>query len=151
LDLVQAVEGGPERARGPAEREGLSSVRGGDAGPVLDSKAKAQYRRRLEDLQGELEEAERFNDPERAARARAEIDALVEQLAVGVGLGGRDRKASSQSERARISVTKAVKDSLKKIADNEGLLGGHLRTSLRTGTYCSYSPDPTAPINWTTS
>jgi hypothetical protein len=40
-----------------------------------------------------LEEAEAFNDPARATRARQEMDFLVEELARAVGLGGRDRRA----------------------------------------------------------
>ncbi len=35
----------------------------GDAGEVLDARAKTEYRRRLEDLREELAEAERFGDP----------------------------------------------------------------------------------------
>ena len=44
---------------------------GGDAGERLDSRAVEEYRRRLETLDHVIEEAEGFNDPERAERARA--------------------------------------------------------------------------------
>ena len=67
-------------------------VGGDDGGPVLDAAAKDAYRRRLNDLAEDLEEARCNNDPERAARAEAEIDALTEQLAAAVGVGGRDRR-----------------------------------------------------------
>ena len=56
----------------------------------------------------ELAEAERWNDPERAARLQAEEDALAHELAAAIGLGGRDRAAVSASERARVSVTRAT-------------------------------------------
>src|SRR5712691_4698317 len=36
--------------------------------PLLDDRAKAAYRTRLDELEGELSEAERFSDPERASR-----------------------------------------------------------------------------------
>src|SRR6185503_13444513 len=77
----------------------------GDAGVILDAQAKAEYRERLEDLREEADEAERFNDPERARRAREEIEFLSEELSRATGLGGRDRKAASTAERARLNVT----------------------------------------------
>jgi non-specific serine/threonine protein kinase len=72
-----------------------------DAGPILDAQAKAEYKHRLNDLQRDLEEAERFNDPTRTVRARNEMNALAEQLASAVGLGGRNRRIGSEAERAR--------------------------------------------------
>ena len=78
---------GAESAEGLAVRAGT-----GDAGPALDSQAKAEYRSRLEDLRAEIEEAESFNDPERAARAREEMDFIAHELSAAVGLGGRDRQ-----------------------------------------------------------
>jgi tetratricopeptide (TPR) repeat protein len=121
----------------------------GDAGVVLDAQAKAEYKRRLDELEEELEEAQRFNDPARAAKAQAEIDFLAEELAAAVGLGGRDRKAASAAERARLNVTKSIKAVLRKISKAHPALGHHLTTSIKTGTFCSYTPDPTHPIPWT--
>jgi hypothetical protein len=68
----------------------------GDAGVLLDATAKAAYRARLAELRAELEEAEGFNDPARAAKARQETEFLVAELARAVGLGGRDRRAASR-------------------------------------------------------
>ena len=39
-----------------------------DTGPLLDAEAKAAYRERLRAIEEEIAEAERWNDPERAAR-----------------------------------------------------------------------------------
>lgn len=119
-----------------------------DAGPMLDGRARSVYRRRLTELAEELEEAREWNDLERADRAAREIDALTEQLAAAVGLGGRDRKAASQAERARVNVTKAIRAGIRRIARYDARLGEHLRHSVRTGTFCSYAPDPAAKINW---
>src|SRR5262249_62222956 len=88
---------------------GLSVGKLGDAGELLDAQAKAAYKRRLNDLRGELEEAQRFNDPTRAAKIQAEVEFLANELAAAVGTGGRDRKAASVAERARVNVTKAIK------------------------------------------
>lgn len=120
----------------------------GDAGALLDAQAKAEYKARLQELEDELEEAEAWADPERAARARQERDFLIQELARAVGLGGRDRKAASHAERARLNVTRAIKTALANIAQNHPALGDHLHVTVRTGTYCVYSPDPRLPITW---
>jgi len=121
---------------------------GGD-GPVLDAQAKAAYRRRIEELYEERDDAERCNDLARAERAEAELDALLAQLRGAVGLGGRDRVASAESERARVSVSRAVKTALSRIDAALPGLGAHLHATIRTGTFCSYAPDPRAPVPWT--
>jgi len=131
-------------AAGHAVREG----RDGDAGPVLDDQAKAAYRRRLGELTAELDEAERWADAERAARARAEVDALTEQLAGAVGLGGRDRRLPSSAERARVNVTKAIRAAIRRIAAHDPALGEHLTRTVRTGTFCVYAADPATPPRW---
>src|SRR6266511_1286448 len=140
-----------ERAPEPAARmdePGLVSSSIGDAGEALDAQAKAEYRRRLEELAGELDEAQAFGDPERAARAEEERDFLVRELAGAIGLGGRDRRMGSPSERARVSVTRAIRSALARIGENSATLGDHLERTIHTGTFCSYTPDPRVPIEW---
>jgi non-specific serine/threonine protein kinase len=115
---------------------------------MLDRSARAAYQQRLEDLRDELEEAERFNDPARALRARREIDFLGEELARAVGLGGRDRRAAAAAERARVNVTRTIAAVLKRIAAVSPTLGQHLAATISTGYFCSYTPDPRVPIVW---
>jgi tetratricopeptide (TPR) repeat protein len=150
LDLV--MEGSGQAAPRPGAREraetGLEVAGPGDAGEMLDPTAKAQYKQRLEDLREELEEAEGFNDPERAARAQQEIDFLAHELSAAVGLGGRDRKAASDSERARVNVTRAIRAAVERIAEHSSALGKHFEATIRTGTFCAYTPDPRMPASW---
>ncbi len=120
----------------------------GDAGPLLDPAARTAYKHRLDDLRDELEEAERYADAGRAARARHEMEFLAEELARGVGLGGRDRRAASAAERARVNATRTIGAVVKKIATLHPRLGEHLRASVRMGYFCVYAPDPTSPIRW---
>src|SRR6266511_3730847 len=87
-------------------------------------------------------------DAERAAQADAERDFLVRELAHAVGLGGRDRRASSASDRARSAVTRALRQGMARIDEHHPELGEHLGRAIRTGTYCAYLPDPRAPIAW---
>lgn len=113
---------------------------GGDAGPMLDERAKSAYRKRLEDLRDGLEEATNFGDRTRASRLQQEIDVLTQQLAQAVGLAGRDRKAASNAERARINVQRRLRDAVSRIGEINAALGRYLSTALRTGTYCCYDP-----------
>ena len=129
---------------------GVHAVTAGrrDAGPILDSRAKAEYKERIDELRNDLDEAERFNDSYRAARARSEMDAVAGQLAAAVGLGGRDRRASSGAERARSAVTKRIKKAINRIARVVPPLGRHLGTRIKTGYFCSYNPHPDRPVSW---
>jgi len=148
LDLVA---GSPQRSAGGAVAgaSGLPVVRGGaDTGPLLDGAAKAAYRQRISELQEEIDEAESFNDPERAARARDELAFLVRELAGAVGLGGRDRKTGSDAERARVNVTRAIRTALQRIADHDPVLGRRLGSAIRTGTFCVYEPAPGDEPRW---
>jgi hypothetical protein len=136
-------------SRGRADPgQGLSATGTHDAGSVLDATAKAAYRSRLEELRQELDEAEAFHDPERAARAREEVDFLTRELAGAIGLGGRNRKAVSNAERARVAVTKAVRATLKRIDEMNSDLGQELIATIRTGTFCAYDPDRRRPVSW---
>ena len=122
----------------------------GDAGAMLDAQAKAEYKARIDDLRDELDEAERFNDSGRATRAQEELDVLTNELARAVGLGGRDRRAASHAERARLNVTRAIRSSLRTLERAHPSLAEHLAATVHTGRYCSYTPDPRVPIAWET-
>ncbi|CAA9309389.1 MAG: Transcriptional regulator, LuxR family [uncultured Friedmanniella sp.] len=139
LDLV-ALEGGSSGGRPVL----------GDAGEMLDAQAKRAYRRRLAEIEGDLDEADALGDAERAAQASVERDFLLRELAGAVGLGGRDRRAASASERARAGVTRAVRQAVARIGEHHPSLGEHLDRTVRTGTYCAYVPAPRVPTAWTT-
>jgi non-specific serine/threonine protein kinase len=115
---------------------------------MLDTQAKAEYQRRLHELRQELNEAERFKDPHRKAQAQNEVEAIAGHLASAVGLGGRDRKSSSDAERARSAVTKCIKKAIEKIGDAIPSLGYHLAARIKTGYFCSYNPHPDRPVSW---
>ncbi len=136
------------RGEADLEKAGIHVSNLGDAGEMLDDQAKAAYRRRLSELREELEEAKELGNVERAEQAEQEIDALTKELARAVGLGGRNRKAASASERARQSISKTIKTVLERIAQSDAALGDILSRAIKTGTFCSYQPDPDFPIAW---
>ena len=113
---------------------------GGDAGEVLDADAIADYRARVEELDDELAEAESFGDTGRAARAREERAAIAGELAAGVGLGGRARRAGGAAERARTNVQRRIRGAIRKVGESIPGLGAYLDRTVRTGTFCSFEP-----------
>jgi hypothetical protein len=116
--------------------------------PVLDAQAKAEYKCRVNDLRQDLNQAERFNDSQRKTEVQYELQAIVDHLASAVGLGGRDRKTSSDAERARSAVTKCIKKAVQKIGEAIPSLGYHLAARIKTGYFCSYNPRPDRPVTW---
>lgn len=138
LDLVSATG----RGGAPADAHLHES---GHAGEVLDEAARSAYRRRLAELDTEVDEFA-DTDPGRAERARAERDALVDALAAAYGLGGRPRHLDDPVDRARSTVTQRIRAALRRIEQQHPALGAHLRNSIRTGTYCSYRPE--RPVTW---
>lgn len=116
--------------------------------PILDAEGARRYRTRIRDLEEEIAEAESWNDQARASVAREELSAVAAELARATGLHGRSRSFSSDSERARISVTRVVKAAVSRIGDHSPELKHHFASTIRTGTYCSYNPDPRLPVRW---
>src|ERR1700682_4383943 len=133
----QSVHGLPRGAE-DLEKAGIHITGLGDAGEMLDDQAKVAYRRRLSELREQSEEAKEAGTVPRAERAEQEIDALTRELSRAVGLGGRNRRAASASERARQSVTKTIKAVLERVAQGDATLGDILSRCIRTGIFCSY-------------
>jgi hypothetical protein len=113
------------------------------AGPSLDAAANAAYRRRLGHLREELDEAEPAGDAERAARARAEMAFIEDDLA-----GATETGATSTSERARVRVTRAIRLATREVGELDRALGRELDATIRTGTFCAHEPDPRHPVTW---
>jgi tetratricopeptide (TPR) repeat protein len=112
----------------------------GDAGELLDEAARKAYRKRLEELEDAVAEAESFGDASRADRARTEIEMLASELGRAVGLGGRARKAGAAGERARSAVQRRIRHAIDRIATKSPALASFLERSIRTGNYCSFVP-----------
>jgi len=136
LDLVGA-------AGGTLEEGGL--------GELADKQALAAYRKRLADLDAELAEAEDWADSGRLDTARAEKEALLDELSRVAGLGGRARTTGSSAERAPVAVKKAITTAIARIETVDEPLARHLRRSVQTGLTCSYEPDPEDQQDWVLS
>jgi hypothetical protein len=135
LELAAAIEGTP-----------VAIPAGND--PLLDASARRAYEDRIVALRTALDDADATGDAHASDEAQAELDALVVELERATGLGGRDRRPIGDTERARVNVTKLLRRTVDRLGELDAGLGAHLRASLRTGTWCSYSPDPAADITW---
>jgi tetratricopeptide (TPR) repeat protein len=139
LDLVDRVEG---------VTAGVDRRRLGDAGELLDTQARTAYRHRIEALRAEIEDALDMGAEDRAETLQAELDQLVGQLAQAFGLGGRSRRASSATERARLNVTRALRSATARLGEIVPEAAAVLDQRLRTGIYCAYEPDENDPLRW---
>lgn len=135
LDLVAAEQTGPS---GPVE-PGL---------PLLDDRAREAYRRRLVEVEQDIDEATSMNDLGRLDLAQRDRDYLVAELTAAIGLGGRSRTVRDPSERARTSVARSLRYALARLGEHHAALAGHLQRTIRTGTFCSYCCDPLAAVEW---
>jgi len=133
LDLVDRIEGVSEQA-------GLDRRQLGDAGDLLDGRARDNYRRRVEVLRSEIDDALAIDAFDRAETLQAELEALVAELARAFGVGGRSRQASSAAERARLNVTRALRSATAKLCAALPGAGDVLDRRVRTGMYCIYEP-----------
>jgi uncharacterized membrane protein len=147
-DETSKLVHGLPRGEQDLEKAGIHVGSLGDAGEMLDEQAKVAYKRRLSELREELDEAKEVGNVARAERAEQEIDALTSELSHAVGLGGRNRRAASASERARQSISKTIKSVVERIAQSDARLGDIFSRCIKTGNFCSYQPDPALPIAW---
>ena len=111
----------------------------------------AAYRRRLAEIDTELDEADERGDESRAVWLTTERDALLGQVRSATGLGGRVRATGGADERARVAVRKAIAAAIAKINDLELSLGRLLADTVSTGAICRYDPDPDRAVVWRTA
>ena len=124
-------------------------VRSGEDDLVLDDKARQAYEQRIRDLRQAIAEAEALNDLGRQTELNRELAQLTDHLTKALGLGGRTRKLNAPAERARAAVTWRIRSGIRKIDAVHPALGRHLTNSVRTGTFCSYTPE--TPHQWALS
>jgi tetratricopeptide (TPR) repeat protein len=147
LELI-ALEREPPEVIHSSRSDEVGAPTGGDSGPHLDPRAKEAYRRRLAEIEADIVEATSMADHGRRGQAEVERKFLMRELSRAVGLGGRDRRAGSDSERARVSVTRAVRQALARIREHHAPMAEHLERVVRTGTHCAYVPGSHETITW---
>lgn len=127
---------------------GVETVHQAGLGEVVDARAVTAYRRRLTEIDTELDEADTRGEAGRGAELAAERESLLAEVSAATGLGGRLRTSGSGAERARVTVRKAIATALDTIRGADPDVARHLTTHIRTGHRCCYEPDPDAPVEW---
>ena len=119
--------------------EERAALIGEHADAVLDARALSEIRERVRELRAEARAATEASQLARAAAAQSEIEAIQEHLSPQLRPGGA-RKFAGVTERARSSVTKAVRGAIRNITAADPNLGGYLQQVVATGTECCYRP-----------
>ena len=109
-------------------------------GPLLDDRARRAYRQRLRALEDEIAEARERHDADGAEKLLAERESLQRELVRAFGIDGRSRPAGQAAERARVNVTRRLRDAIRRIAGQFPEAGAYLEKTVKTGRYCSYTP-----------
>lgn len=105
-----------------------------------DFESLREYESKLNEMNRELEEAKRKKDEAKQDRLEKDKDAILKQI------GSSRTRFASEEEKARTTVTHAIKGTLKKIKKFDKELGTHLQISIKTGKKCSYRPETN--IKW---
>jgi hypothetical protein len=111
------------------------------AQPVLDRAALTAYRRRLTELDAELDDATAAHDTGRLDKARTEKEQLLTELRRATRPGGAPHDLGrSTAERARKAVTGRIRAAIRHLDQALPELGRHLDATIQTGTICTYLP-----------
>jgi tetratricopeptide (TPR) repeat protein len=149
LDLVVgqgATSEDPAASARLGDSSELTRGRPSDLGPIFDPRAKQEIKFRIAELTEEFEELQLRGAYEQAEKVADEITAINRTLLSSLGLGGRDRKVGSASEKARVNVFRNVRAAIERITEQHQTLGKLLDKSIQTGTFCCYLPK--TEIDW---
>jgi tetratricopeptide (TPR) repeat protein len=148
LDLVAVEQGSLPTGRVAAHDWHDGTTDSGAGLPIIDDEARDAYRRRLAEVDEDIDDATRLNDLGRIELAQRDREYLIAELTSAAGLGGRHRTTGGSTERARTSVTRSIRYALGRLAEHHPTVAAHLDQSVNTGTYCAYIADPLARLEW---
>lgn len=120
----------------------------GSGGEATDKRSIQAYKARIEQLAEELAEAKMENDVHRQVELQEEARQIREHLSSVTGLGEDPRPAADDNEKARQTVTTAIRRAVKSMEKKHRYLGEHLRKHLKLGVFCHYTPEP--EVTWVT-
>ncbi|HXG20290.1 MAG TPA: AAA family ATPase [Methylomirabilota bacterium] len=142
IDLLAETDRDPTttRAQRLDEDASVSTLALSAARP--DYQARTRYRERLAELRAELAQVDQFNDLGGSAAIRAEMEFLTQELSAAYNA----RKSNGEIEKARKAVAYRIRTALGKLRQAHPRLWRHLSLSLKTGVFCSYTPEK--PTTW---
>lgn len=114
---------------------------------MTDEKAIKAYKTKLKSLQADITDAEELGMVEKAEKFKDEFETLLLHIGKVTGLQGKIRTTGASHEKARAAVTWRIRNAIKKIDNLHPQMAKHLSNAIKTGTFCTYSPE--TPHNWT--
>jgi len=118
--------------------------------PVADREYLQSCYVAMQELRGQIEQAQRDNDMASETAAQEKLDKLrtvVRQITRPDKAGGdRSRIFRQASERVANNVPKRIQAALNHIGKHHPLLHAHLNNAISTGFSCKYSPEK--PLEW---
>jgi tetratricopeptide (TPR) repeat protein len=115
---------------------------------VYDSAALADLRRRMTQLEDDLDRATVAGRADEVRTLQRELDDIVAVARAATGKGGRSRLFDDATERARTSVQKAIRRAIANVGRDAPKLATALEASVHTGYWCRYEPRAGAPERW---
>ena len=113
-----------------------------------DVAALRAYRRRIDEIRSDLEQADHDHDLALAATLRDELDIVLAHLRTTMGMGGMSRSFSDSGERARVAVRKSLVRIFDTIEHQDAEFARCLRASIHTGASCRFDPVQRFPSVW---
>lgn len=113
---------------------------------LIDSSARRTYRRRLAQVERDIDNAREQDDHLRLRGLEQERDWILTELSAAGGKGRQHRAFTSNAERARIAVGKAIRRALDRLTEVDPAIGEALRSAVQTGTHCCYRPVMSAQV-----
>jgi hypothetical protein len=126
----------------------MSARPASDSGNVLDPTAWEGVQQQFHELNRELADAERENDPDEIARIKEEKQQLARSVSEAIGPDGQVRKLGNQEIKDSKAVGNAIRRALESIETRSPALFRHLANTIKSGVFCSYQPD--RAVDWVT-
>jgi hypothetical protein len=126
---------------GTADEKSVFALASGSI-PIGDKTYATELRRKISELDRDLELAQEFQDSEREEELQSEKDAILKEIKDMVGRRGKLRQRNDPMKKARDSATIAIKRALMTIRKNcMGTLADHLEMKISLGNEILYNPE----------
>lgn len=115
---------------------------------AIDELAIKSYKKRLQDLKEQIEDSKERGDEDKQQELEKEEDNIKKYLIANLNNLGRSRALDSAYDNKRKAILNAITRAINQIALIDEALATHLRSSITTGSSCSYTPN--SPVSWNT-
>jgi len=124
---------------------GLSIGKSDDPVALIDKRTRRCIEEQCKKLKALLK-ANSFKNPDQRVECREDLDFCKSYLQKSTGLGGKDRKFPSNTERLRSNLNMRISKAMSIIGESNNTLWMHLKKSIILGTFVTYQPEN--PTSW---